>query len=178
MSATAPSADASPTAPAAPDGVAASEPQLWWLGCHGGAGTSTIAYLTGVGHDCRQALPRRDFERLPHVAVALVFRISASGVWAAQHSVQALGSLEHRPRLLGFIGVAAHNRRPSRLVQERLQLLRAQVPRLWTLPWIGAFLNAHDPAAIGALPPSYQGLAAEVADLLAAPPQAEAHEAA
>jgi hypothetical protein len=169
MSTPAPSADVPPTPATTPaDGAAPDAGELWWLGCHGGAGVSTLTYLTGVGTDCRQTLPRTDFDRRPDVAVILVCRATANGVAAAHHSMNSYLSWRHRPHLLGFVAVAAEAARPSRLVDERLRLLKAQAPRVWVMPWVGALNAVHDPAEVGAIP-AYQRLAAELKELRRAP---------
>lgn len=153
-----------PPEPAIED-PAVPRPQVWWLSCHGGAGTTTLAYLTGIGRDLGQQSPTRDFAALAHVGVVLVCRESAAGAKAASHTLGAITRLHHPPRLLGLAVVAAEDKRSSREVAERIGLLEVNMPRLWRIPFVREYLAVDDPARVGAHP-AIQDLAAELGSLL------------
>jgi hypothetical protein len=140
--------------------------QLWWLGCHSDAGTSTVASLTGLGEDCGILAPRMDFENLPGLGVVLVCRASAKGTWRAQFTLGRYEQLKHRPALVGFVAVAAGPGKTPRIVRERLDLLR-QTTRVWQIAWTPEHLIAS-PDEVGAHP-SVQALAADLRQLVAEP---------
>lgn len=144
---------AAPTAPAAsarPDPGPVGE--VWWLACHGGAGTSTLAFLTGIGIDCGQHSPVHDFAAHPEVGVVLVYRASAWGAFSAEHTLGTLAALACPPRLLGTVVVGAEERRPARAVRERIDLVAANVPTQWHVPFIRELLAAANPAQVGTHP--------------------------
>lgn len=128
-------------------------PPVWWVGCHGGAGTSTLARLAGFGLDFGNGWPMVS-PAMPRTHVVLVCRATASGTWAAT------GAIEHgrRPgmsglyKVLGLVAVAASPRRPPRIATERLQLLRGWTPEVWRIGWVDALLAADDPHDVGASP--------------------------
>lgn len=139
---------------------------MWWVGCHGGAGTTTLAGLTGMGADGGTSWPT---SQTHEPTVVLVCRATASGVLSAIGAVQQwkratprdvtglldVGSL--RARLLGVAAVAATPRRTPRIAAERLRLLSGWVPAVWRIGWIEELLAADEPQSVG-MPPDVDGL--------------------
>lgn len=139
-----------------PDGaLQAGLPPLWWVGCHGGAGVTTLATLTGLGVETGAAWPQipPQWRAQP---VALVTRASAAGTRAAEGAVEqwrrrAIANV----RVVGLVVVDASPRRPPRIVTERLQLLKGWLPSIWRVGWEETFLAADDPLDVG-VPPEVQ----------------------
>jgi len=132
--------------------VADGWPPLWWVGCHGGAGATTLARVTGVGGDMGAAWPLVQ----PHWAtqpVVLVARATAVGLHAAMATVE---QWQRRAvpgvRVLGLVVVAASPKRPPKVVTDRVQLLQGWVPRLWRVGWVEPLLAADDPLDVGVPP--------------------------
>lgn len=128
-------------------------PPLWWVGCHGGAGTTTLAALTGLGVDGGTAWPTPEPGQ-PPVRVVLVCRASAAGAQAATAAVEqrkrqaALAEIH----LLGVVAVAASARKPPRRAAERLRLLAGWAPAVWRVGWVEEYLAADDPGELGVQP--------------------------
>lgn len=151
------------TGPVAPQQDRA--PELWWLSCHGGAGTSTLAHLVGFGTDYGRFMPTDDFAALPHVSVVLVCRESAGGGRAAATALGAMRERPHPPRMAGLVAVAAEEKKPSREVVERFALLEANVERLWRIPFVREYLAVDDPGRVG-VHPAIAALGADLHALL------------
>lgn len=140
-------------------------PAVWWVACHGGAGTSTLARLCGLGVDAGRAWPAppKPHERPP--LVVLVCRMTADGTWAATAAVrqwrQKADELATRnaipPQLLGVAAVAASPRRPPKLAADRLRMLAGWVPAIWRIGWVDALLGTDEPLSIG-IPPDVDAL--------------------
>lgn len=133
-------------------------PPLWWVGCHGGAGVSTLAALTGVGATMGPVWPQVAPEwRIQ--SVVLVARATATGVRAASGAVEQWRSRRvTNVRVLGLVVVAASAKRPPKIVTERLQLLAGWLPKtIWRVGWTEALLAADNPADVG-VPPDVQAL--------------------
>jgi hypothetical protein len=141
-----------PFAPVAPHQLVDGWPPLWWVGCHGGAGTTTLAALTGLGVDAGAAWPTPP----PGEAVraVLVCRATATGVRAATVAVEQWKrqSVPAGTRVLGVVAVAASASRPPRRAAERLRLLAGWVPATWRVAWVEEYLAADDARELG-LPP-------------------------
>lgn len=134
-------------------------PPVWWVGCHGGAGTSTCARLTGYGVDFGSAWPALT-PAMPTAQVVLVCRVSAHGTWAATGAVEQWrrrAGMSHTTSVLGVVAVAASPRRPPRIATERLQLLGGWVPKVWRVGWVDALLAVDDPRDVG-VPPDVEAL--------------------
>jgi hypothetical protein len=116
---------------------------IWLMGCHGGAGVTTLAGL-GIGRDA-------GWRRWPTLTAApagliLVARISATGMAAATISAETcnrpLMDSSNRPRLpagltlLGLVAVAAAPGRPPKIARERLDLIAGWVRTVWRMPWV------------------------------------------
>ncbi|WP_309244506.1 hypothetical protein [Micromonospora parastrephiae] len=134
-------------------------PPVWWVGCHGGAGVSTLARLVGFGLDFGQGWPMLT-PATPEARVVLVCRASAAGTWAATGAIEQWrrrAGMSGSMTLLGVVAVAASPRRPPRIATERLQLLRGWTPQIWRVGWVDALLAADDPRDVGA-PPDVEAL--------------------
>ncbi|MFG1955049.1 hypothetical protein [Micromonospora sp. NPDC048830] len=130
-------------------------PPVWWVGCHGGAGTSTLARLVGFGLDFGSKGWPLVTPAMPPTHVVLVCRASAAGTWAATGAIEQWRStpgMHSLTKVLGVVAVAASPRRPPRIATERLQLLRGWAPEVWRVGWVDALLAADDPRDVGASP--------------------------
>ena len=129
-------------------------PAVWWVGCHGGAGVSTLAALVGYGLDFGSRGWPMVSPAMPQAHVVLVCRASASGTWAATGAVEQWrrSRMSSLIRLLGVVAVDASPRRPPRIATERLHLLRGWAPALWRVGWVDALLATDDPRDVGASP--------------------------
>jgi hypothetical protein len=145
--------------------------EWWWIGCHGGAGISTLARLTGAGRQAREAVPTPAYG--DPVAAVLVTRATAFTLW------QTMGVLEQWKqrdwpttlRLLGLVVVAASPRRrpprgAPRIVEERIDVMSRWLPRIWRVGWTDHLLAVDDPAALG-IPPDVVVLRDDIRALLA-----------
>lgn len=135
------------------EAVAGGWPAVWWIGCHGGSGASTLARLTGLGRDFAPGWPLFP-PAWPIAEVVLVCRASATGVLAATGAVEQWRRRAAPPqaRVRGLVAVAASPRRPPKIVLERLQLLSGWLPALWRVGWQEALLAADDPTDVGTPP--------------------------
>jgi hypothetical protein len=133
-------------------------PAVWWLGCHGGAGASTLARLSGIGQAISRYWPQPE-AGVADTRVVLVGRASAAGAWAATGAVEQwrAGNVPPSTRVLGVAAVAASAKRPPRIAIERLQLLAGWVPSVWRIGWVDAFLAVDDPADLG-MPPDVEAV--------------------
>ena len=130
-------------------------PSVWWVGCHGGAGTSTLARLTGVGVDFGVSAWPAVQPAMPIASVVLVCRATAYGTWAATGAVdqwRLKAMIAPTIRLVGVVTVAASARRAPRIAVERLQLLAGWAPKVWRVGWVEALLAADDPRDVGVPP--------------------------
>jgi hypothetical protein len=142
-----------PIAPVGKHLLAHGWPPVWWVGCHGGAGTSTVARVCQLGVDAGRAWPAPE-PGWPTVQVVLVCRATATGTWAATGAVEQWRRKGAPPgtQLAGLVAVAASTRRPPRIAVERLHLMGGWVPNVWRLGWVEAYLAADDPADVGVAP--------------------------
>lgn len=147
-----------PYAPVARERVDGAWPSVWWVGCHGGAGATTLAAVTGLGADAGCAWPVPE-PGDPPVRVVLVCRVSAVGVMAATVAVEQWRRQAVPPgtTLLGVVAVAASGRRPPRRAAERLRLLAGWAPALWRVGWVEEYLAVDDARDIG-VPPAVAAL--------------------
>ncbi|OJF14557.1 hypothetical protein BG844_09110 [Couchioplanes caeruleus subsp. caeruleus] len=130
---------------------------MWWVGCHGGAGVTTLATMTNLGAEMGAAWPQvpPDWRIQP---VVLVARGSASGLRAAtgaaeQWRARAVANV----RVLGLVVVAASPKRPPKVVTERLQLLGGWLPTILRVGWVDALLAADNPLDVG-VPPDVEAV--------------------
>ncbi|WP_432832718.1 hypothetical protein [Dactylosporangium sp. CA-092794] len=149
----APKARALPFAPIRQHRLVNGWPPVWWVGCHGGAGATTLAAVTGLGADVGGAWPVAP-PGWPPAQVVLVCRATALGVLAATAAVEQWrrGAAPPGTRVLGVVVVAASARRPPRRALERVRLLAGWVPALWRVRWVEEYLAADNPRDLGVPP--------------------------
>lgn len=108
----------------------------WWLvGCHGGAGVTTLVRVLGDGVDSARGWPSPGpGVRAPAVLVA---RTHASGLLRAQSAARqwASGALPAGTDLLGLILVPDAPGALPRPLEHLLLVVCGGVPRCWRLPW-------------------------------------------
>ncbi|MFI9311123.1 DUF6668 family protein [Streptomyces triculaminicus] len=132
-----------------PPGV---EPSFWWVSCHGGAGTSTLAAAIGPGGTEAggywPAPPRPVLAR-----VVLVARTHYHGLLRAQTAGRQWASAQvpEGVEVLGLVQVADAPGRLPRPLREFAALVGGGFPRVWEIPWIedlrlGAPLPPDHPA--------------------------------
>jgi hypothetical protein len=123
---------------------------VWWVGCHGGSGASTLARLTGIGYDFGTVWPNL-WQNSPMIDVVLVCRASAAGTWAASGAIEQWRrrAAPTHVRVRGVVAVAASPRKPPKIAAERLQLLAGWVPSLWRVGWQEVLLAADEPTDVG-----------------------------
>lgn len=133
-------------------------PPLWWVGCHGGAGATTLAAVTGLGVDAGAAWPT-PVQGWPAAQVVLVCRATASGALAATAAIEQWRRhpVLAETTILGLVIVAASARKPPRRAVERLQMLAGWVPARWRVGWVEEYLAADDALELG-VPPDVEAL--------------------
>jgi len=132
------------------------------VGCHGGAGVSTLATALPGGRAAGQVWP----DSPAGARVVLVARTHAAGLQAAQRAAAhwASGTLPPGIDLVGLVAVADAPGRLPRPLRELLDLVGGGLPRVWPLPWIEA-LRLGEPPDHAVLPRAYRLLAADLARL-------------
>ncbi|MFJ4418803.1 DUF6668 family protein [Streptomyces sp. NPDC088925] len=120
----------------------------WWLGCHGGAGVTSLQRALGDGADALRGWPYLGPAH-PAPQVVLVARSSAAGLEAAQAAARQWAARQAGtpdPGLLGLVVVAdAPGRLPPPLRRLR-DLVAGGVPRTWDVPFTEAWRLGEDPA--------------------------------
>ncbi|MFH8350469.1 DUF6668 family protein [Streptomyces sp. NPDC018045] len=120
-------------------------PGSWWLlGCHGGAGVTTLEQALPGGTDAQRLWPAPiDHVRAP---VLLVARSHHAGLVAAQQAARqwAAGALPW-VQLLGLVVVADAPGRPPKALRDLQRLVSGGVPRLWDIPWSDAWRCGEPP---------------------------------
>jgi hypothetical protein len=137
---------------------------IWLMGCHGGAGVSTLAALD-IGHDA-------GYRQWPKPTKApagllLVARISALGLKEATAAAETCVSprLPQDLVLLGLVAVAAAPGRPSKIARERLDLVAGWVRNVYRMPWVPEAL-ATDKDQIPSCEALRRAVPAELHDLV------------
>ncbi|MFK0294853.1 DUF6668 family protein [Streptomyces sp. NPDC090442] len=129
---------------------------MWFLGCHGGAGVTTLTRaLPGGGTDAHRVWPAPvDHVRAP---VVLVARGHHDGLRAAQSAARqwASGVLPW-VSLLGLVVVADAPGRPPKVLRDLQHLVSGGVPRAWSVPWVepwrcGEPIESNTPRQVTAL---------------------------
>lgn len=117
-------------------------PPWWWVGCHGGAGVSTLADLVPGGRESGKAWPVPADGNLSRVV--LVARTNARGLAAAQAAARqwAAGRVPG-VGMLGLVAVADAPGRLPRQLTELLRLVAGGLPKAWFVPWIDALRFDH-----------------------------------
>jgi hypothetical protein len=130
--------------------------QLYWVGAHGGAGTTTLAAAAAVGTDAGRAwppAPTTSPTAAPTAAptttgVLVVARTHARGLKAAREALRAhtgrTGGGGEAP-LRGLVLVADAPGRLPRELRQQVRVLSGATPRLWEVPWVEAW--RADPTA-------------------------------
>ncbi|GAB2839352.1 hypothetical protein GCM10022221_43600 [Actinocorallia aurea] len=126
---------------------------IWLVGCHGGAGATTLASLLGM-RDAGRCWPVPQTGR---ANVVLVAHPDAPGMRAVH--VAARQHAEH-PALrngINLLGLVLNSWAPGRLPRDLRQLresLGAAVPHVWEVEYIGALRLGRQPSEVGRLPRS------------------------
>ncbi|MGW2725095.1 DUF6668 family protein [Streptomyces sp. NPDC001492] len=132
-----------------------------WLGCHGGAGVTTLQQALPGGYDANRAWPAAVAGwRCP---VVLVCRSHVSGLTAAQTAARqwASGAVPG-VELLGLVVVADAPGSLPRPLKDLAKLVSGGYPRTWSVPWLDAWRLGEPPAAH--LPRQLASLQRELAD--------------
>ena len=139
---------------------------VWWLGVHGGAGETTLAYLLDGSRAAGHAWPDLDDET---PSVVLVARTNAYGLERARVAAQQWSAwATPEVRLLGLVTVAdAPGRLPPPL-GDLLRLTRGAVPRTWHLPWSDHLRLGADPTSVRQ-PRALRRLLSDVSHLASVP---------
>ncbi|UGQ12304.1 hypothetical protein LO772_01445 [Yinghuangia sp. ASG 101] len=140
----------------------APNPPWWWVGCHGGAGVSTLASAVAGGRESTKAWPIPAKGNVSRVV--LVARTNAPGLAMAQVAARqwAAGRVPG-VTLLGLVAVADAPGRLPRQLAELLRLVAGGVPKAWFVPWIDAL--RFDRPLPGRLPKGLTALEAELTPL-------------
>jgi hypothetical protein len=138
----------------------------WWLGCHGGAGVSTIDMLVSGGTDANRGWPIPT-EGTGQARVILIARTHASGLTAAQNAVRqwAAGGAPGVV-LLGLVAVADAPGRLAKPLRHLLQLVSGGFPRVWLIPWVEPWRLGEPPSSTG-VPREVEKLAVDLSSLKA-----------
>lgn len=145
-------------------------PTWFFVGCHGGAGTSTLNTAITGGWDARVFWPLAQHET---TNVVLVARTHAAGLRAAQYAARVWAEKAFPPtvRLLGLAAVADAPGRLPKPLRQLLDLIAGGVPQIWQLPWVES-LRLGDPADQTPLPSAYAAMAADLQQLVNGVPHA------
>lgn len=109
-----------------------------WLGTHGGAGATSLRAGSGVGVDLGREWPNPEAGQPS--AVALVCRSNTAGLDAAGQHLQAwTTSTVTGLTVIAVVVVADASTKPPRIVRDRIGDLRAVVPTVLNLGWIGSW---------------------------------------
>lgn len=128
-------------------------PRWWWLGCHGGAGASTLTRVIPGGWDANRMWP--DPRLGGPVGVLLVCRSNTAGFTAATNALRQWRA-GYTPAHVAVWGVVVMADAPGRLPKPLLAMkkrLEGTVQRLFTVPFVEAWRTdeptfANSPAAI------------------------------
>ncbi|MGW1991382.1 DUF6668 family protein [Embleya sp. NPDC001921] len=105
------------------------------MGCHGGAGVSSLAATFPAGVDAGRRWPVPADASVSRVL--LVARSHAPGLRAAQFAARQWKSgTVPRVRLLGLVVVADAPGSLPRPLKDLLRLITGGFPAIWTIPWI------------------------------------------
>jgi hypothetical protein len=139
-------------------------PRWWWLGCHGGAGVSTLTCALPGSADAWRAWPAPSSPDT--FRVVLVARTHAAGLDAARSAARqwAAGSLPRGIELLGLVLIPDAPGRLPRVLRDLAQLVRGGVPRAWDLPWVEALRQGQEPGR-DRLPAAFTRLATDLQTL-------------
>lgn len=135
-----------PTTPRRP------HPALWLMGCHGGAGVTTLEAWLSVAGDCQRSWPGGHPEQSPFVL--LVAEESVTGLEEAHLRLRQFrcGMAGPGNRLLGLVTVARVPGKRSAVLEQSRELLRPLAGELWHVPAIPGLRELH-PRALPAWAP-------------------------
>lgn len=116
--------------------VEVAEGRVWVVGAHGGAGTSTVALVSGVAEaGTGWPVPAKGVSR-----VWIVARTNHAGMRAAQSAaVQWAGGGVPGVDLAGVVWVADAPGRLPRVLREDKALISGAFPSSLMVPWVGAW---------------------------------------
>lgn len=113
-------------------------PEVFWLGVHGGAGENTMADLLG-GIPCHHRWPSRS-DADPTISPADVFLVARQnhrGLKAAQLAARDWAAGSHPTiTLRGLVVIADAPGKLPRALHNLTRITAGGVPQTWTLPWI------------------------------------------
>ena len=108
---------------------------VWFAGCHGGAGETTLAGLLPGSGATGHRWPEHTDGSTP--AVVLVARTSATGLLAARTAAtQWAAGGAPAVHLLGLVLMADAPGRLPRPLRDLAERVAGGVPRCWLLPWV------------------------------------------
>ncbi|MFC3587978.1 DUF6668 family protein [Streptantibioticus rubrisoli] len=123
-------------------------PSWWWVGCHGGAGASTLA--TALAHtNAADAHGRWPAPQRPDLArVVVVARTHFHGLTMAQAAARqwASGSTPEGVEVLGLVLVIDAPGKLPKPLREFAHLVSGGFPRVWEIPWVEEFRCGAPPA--------------------------------
>ncbi|MFJ2561319.1 MULTISPECIES: DUF6668 family protein [unclassified Streptomyces] len=132
----------------------------WWLGCHGGAGVTTLGSVVPGGVDAGRCWPLSAHGRQP---VVLVARTHAAGLQQAQLAARQWASgVLPGVELLGLVLVADAPGRLPPALRDLVRLVSGGVPRTWKISWAEDWRQGRPPDAI---PRESAGLARDLLTL-------------
>jgi hypothetical protein len=141
---TAPLGTPAPTGPGLPTTIVTTDPLLWVVGVHGGAGASTMAALLGAAGEYPEEISELP-QQLPAAApgrptprVLLVARTHVTGLHWATHVTRHWAGGHTGIDLLGLVVLDDAPTLPPVLATE-VRRLAGMVPTLWHLPWVEAW---------------------------------------
>ena len=144
--------------------VRADQRPIWFVGAHGGAGTTTLARAVTGGADAGRFWPVP--ESGSPSKVVLVARSNAVGLGAAQKAAKqwALSDLKNEIELLGLAVMADAPGRLPRYLRDLIDLVAGAVPALWYLPWVEP-LRFDGSLDLDGAPTPFKQLFSDLADL-------------
>ncbi|WP_190824769.1 DUF6668 family protein [Saccharopolyspora pogona] len=143
-----------------------SNPWVWLVGLHGGAGVSTLVHaMPRLAGDARRQLPAGGGGQSPFVVV--VARNHSDGLVHAQDFArQAItGLIPASISVLGLVLVADAPVRPDSAVRQFTKVVSRAYPRAWQIPWITEWRSARPDPTAGPLPAPVTRLAQDLAQL-------------
>lgn len=118
----------------------------WWVGCHGGAGVTTLHAAVGASSGDAGRYWPVPASAGPRHPVVLVARSSAAGLQAAQTAARQWASGQVPATLLGLVVVADAPGSLPRPLRDLQRLVAGGVPRCWSVPWVEPWRLGEPPA--------------------------------
>jgi hypothetical protein len=145
-------------------------PEVFWLGVHGGAGENTMANLLG-GVPCHHRWPSRSDAdpTVPPADVFLVARQNHRGLKAAQLAARDWAAGSHPTiTLRGLVVIADAPGKLPRVLHNLTRITAGGVPQTWVLPWIEELRleGTVDPESLAREPRKFLTSLSEVIDHL------------